>query len=263
MQGPPHAAAFALAGCPAGFGLPGFLSPDKNQLRLGPHENLSANSRTQKGGFAAGGLMSLPLKEAAMDTALAVIDMQNDFVLPDAPLRVAGAEASVPVIRALLDTARKRGWHVFHVIREHLPDGSDVEAFRMPMYGAGQGACVSGAPGASIVSALTPLPGEKIIRKRRFSAFFHTEFDLVLRSLGVRTLVLAGTQYPNCVRGTAVDGMSLDYRVIVVTDACSAQSEEIAAANIRDMRNMSIACVPLSDLDAALAADPADRKSVV
>lgn len=198
--------------------------------------------------------MSLPLKEAAMDTALAVIDMQNDFVLPDAPLRVAGAEASVPVIRALLDTARKRGWHVFHVIREHLPDGSDVEAFRMPMYGAGQGACVSGAPGASIVSALTPLPGEKIIRKRRFSAFFHTEFDLVLRRLGVRTLVLAGTQYPNCVRGTAVDAQYRDFRVVVVSDACSAATPEVAEANLRDMSKMGMECVTLDELSATGAA---------
>lgn len=191
-----------------------------------------------------------------MDTALAIIDMQNDFVLPGAPLRVAGAQATVPVIRTLLDTARARGWHIFHVIREHLADGSDVEAFRMPLYRQGRGACVSGTAGASIVAPLSPLPGETIIRKRRFSAFFHTELDLILRRLGVRTLALAGTQYPNCVRGTAVDGMSLDYRVIVVTDACSAQSPDIAAANIRDMRNMGIACVPLSELDATLGINP-------
>ncbi len=187
-----------------------------------------------------------------MDIALAIIDMQNDFVLPGAPLQVAGARNSLPTIRSLLDIARARSWHVFHVIREHRMDGVDAEAFRMPLYEEGHGVCVSGSSGAAIVSALTPLPGEGIIRKRRFSAFFHTEFDLLLRRLGVRTLVLAGTQYPNCVRATAVDGLSLDYRIVIVTDACSAQDDAVAAANIFDMRNMGILCAPLCELDTAL-----------
>lgn len=194
-----------------------------------------------------------------MDTALAIIDMQNDFVLPDAPLEVAGAWASVPTIRDLLDTARAHGWHVLHVIRAHRPDGGDAEAFRAHLYRQGQGVCVGGSDGARIVDELAPLPGEGIIHKRRFSGFFHTELDLVLRRFGVRRLILAGTQYPNCVRATAVDGLSLDYQVLVVTDACSAQSEDVAAANIRDMQGMGIICVPLAGLPAALARTERER----
>jgi len=77
-----------------------------------------------------------------------------------------------------------------------------------------------------------------------------------LRRLGVDTLVIGGTQYPNCVRGTAVDAMSRDYRVIVVSDACSAQTAQVAEANIADLRGMGIACVPLSGLNEALADAP-------
>lgn len=189
-----------------------------------------------------------------MNTALVIIDMQNDFVLPGAPLRVAGAEATVPTIRELLGLARTAGWPVIHVVREHRRDGSDVEAGRVSLFIQGTGVCVPGTDGARIIDELAPLPQEIIIRKRRFSAFFHTELDMVLRRLKVDTLLIAGTQYPNCVRGTAVDAMSLDYRTVVVTDACSAQSEAVAAANIRDIQNMGIACVPLAEVPSLLSA---------
>jgi nicotinamidase-related amidase len=186
-------------------------------------------------------------------TALLIIDMQKDFVLPGAPARVAGALASVPTLRRLLEQARAAGWPVVHVTREHRADGSDVELFRRGAFRQGRGFCLPGSDGAEIIAELTPLPGELRLVKRRFSAFLFTELDALLRRLGVDTLVLGGTQYPNCVRGTAVDAMSRDYRVVVVTDACSAQTPEIAEANIADMRGMGIACVPLAELAEQLA----------
>ncbi|MFR4118031.1 MAG: cysteine hydrolase family protein [Bilophila wadsworthia] len=104
-----------------------------------------------------------------------------------------------------------------------------------------------------MVDELAPLPNETILRKLRFSAFFQTELDMILRRLKIDTLLIAGTQYPNCVRGTATDAMSHDYNTIVVTDACSAQTDEIAATNIRDMKNMGITCVTLAELPSILA----------
>lgn len=183
-----------------------------------------------------------------MHAALLIIDMQNDFVLPGAPLCVRGAAPSVPVIRRLLLQARAQGLPVIHIIRQHNRDGSDVEKSRQELFQEGPGVCVPGTEGAQIVPALAPEEGEYIVHKRRFSAFFQTELDMLLRRLGVDTLLVTGTQYPNCVRGTAVDGMSLDYDVIVVTDACSAQSPDVEQANIRDMRNMGIRCLALNDL---------------
>ena len=184
-----------------------------------------------------------------MDTALLVVDMQNDFVLPGAPLHVAGAAATIPVIKNLLERARSRGWARIHVIRHHRRDGSDTEKWRVPLFADGPGICVPGTPGARIVDGLSPLPDEYIVPKCRFSAFFQTGLDLLLRRLGIQTVIVTGTQYPSCIRGTAVDAMSLDYRTIVVTDACSAQDETIASSNIRDMRNMGISCVRASELD--------------
>ena len=174
-----------------------------------------------------------------MNIALVIIDMQNDFVLPEAPLCVKGAQATVPTIQKL--------------IRQHRRDGSDVEIGRAPLFTQGAGICVPGTKGAEIVDELAPLPNETILRKLRFSAFFQTELDMILRRLKIDTLLIAGTQYPNCVRGTATDAMSHDYNTIVVTDACSAQTDEIAATNIRDMKNMGITCVTLAELPSILA----------
>ena len=185
--------------------------------------------------------------------ALLIIDMQRDFVLPAAALCVAGALPSVPVVRRLLDRARDRGWPVFHVVREHAPDGGDAEPCRRHLFRAGGGVCVAGTTGAAVVDELTPLPGERKLVKTRFSGFYRTSLEDELRALGVSTVLVAGTQYPNCVRGTAVDALYRDFRVIVVSDACSAQTPEVAEANIRDMRGMGIVCEPLDRLPELLA----------
>lgn len=184
--------------------------------------------------------------------ALAVIDMQNDFVLPGAPACVEGAHATVPTIRRLLERARADGWYVLHVVRAHRPDGCDAEKSRAHLFREGGGLCVAGTPGAEIVAGLEPSLGETVLVKTRFSAFMGTECHMLLRRLGVDTLLIAGTQYPNCVRGTAVDAFALDYDVIVVTDACSARTPQVAEANINDMRAMGISCVPFDSLDVAL-----------
>lgn len=184
--------------------------------------------------------------------ALAIVDMQNDFVLPGAPAQVAGARATIPTIRRLLDLARTQQWRIFHVTREHRADGSDAERFRVPLFTQGAGLCVQGTPGARVIPELEPAPGEYRLCKTRFSAFFNTCFDSMLRRLGVTSLVIAGTQYPNCIRATAVDALSLDYETFVVTDACSAQNEEIERSNIQDLLLMGVRCPRLSELLEAL-----------
>ncbi len=64
----------------------------------------------------------------------------------------------------------------------------------------------------------------------------------------VHRLVVCGTQYPNCIRATAFDGLSLNYEVVVASDATSAASEEVAQANIRDLRGVGIGCIPVAEL---------------
>ena len=176
-------------------------------------------------------------------TALIIIDMQNDFALPGAPMSVAGAMAVLPNIKRVLAHFRDHGLPVFHVVREYRADGSDIEATRLQGFLADKPYCVPGTKGCEIVTGLEPLPGEYRIVKNRFSAFMHTELDFMLRRLEVDTIVVCGIQYPNCIRTTIFDGVAHGYNVILVTDAAGAQTEETARANILDIANIGVRCV--------------------
>ena len=175
-------------------------------------------------------------------SALIIIDMQNDFVLPGSPACVAGALDSIPNIARVLEKFRKDRTPVFHVVREYRKDGSDIEISRQKPFLNGEAYVVPDTKGCEIVQELQPLKGEYRIVKNRFSAFMNTELDFMLRRLGLQNLVICGTQYPNCIRATIFDAVSYGYNVILITDAASAQTEEIAQANINDIKNIGVAC---------------------
>ena len=174
--------------------------------------------------------------------ALLVVDMQNDFVLPDAPLCVRGALATVPRIALAVERFRTRDWPVIWVVREHVADGSDLERMRAEQL-AGQAVLVPGTPGGEIVAGLQPLNSEHRVVKKRWSAFMQTSLDGLLRRWQIDNIAVAGTQIPNCLRATVFDAVCYDYRVALLTDACSAQSEEVAAANVRDIENIGVDCL--------------------
>lgn len=194
----------------------------------------------------SGDLKSIKSKS---DVAILVIDMQNDFVLPGAILCVDGAYQTIPAIQDLLAHGRSKGWNIVHVIREHDASGLDVDAPRIKLFTNGKpGYCVKGTKGAEIVKGLEPKPGDLIVKKTRNSGFFNTNLHAVLQRMGVTTVIIAGTQYPNCVRGTAADAMSYDYETIICLDACSAKTKAVADANISDMKNMGIQCISLAEV---------------
>lgn len=184
----------------------------------------------------------------AKNTALFIIDMQNDFVLPTSPFCIAGAQKTVPNILAVLNQFRIRNDPVFHIVREHREDGSDIESFRYAGFVQGRKYAVPGTKGCEIVEELKPKDSEYTIIKKRFSGFMNTELDSILRRLQISNIVMTGTQYPNCVRATAFDAVALGYHVTIITDATSAQTDEIANANIIDLENIGVYCIRSSEL---------------
>lgn len=177
------------------------------------------------------------------ESALLIVDMQNDFVLPGAPMCVGGGMAIVPNLKKVLDAFRRQSLPVFYIVREYRADGSDIETTRLDGFLTEQSYCIPGTSGCDIVGDLTPLEGEYRIVKNRFSGFMNTELDFMLRRLGVSDIIVCGIQYPNCIRATVFDGIALGYNVTVVTDATGAQTDEVARANIVDIANIGITCV--------------------
>lgn len=181
-------------------------------------------------------------------SALFIIDMQNDFVLPGSPCCINSAYATVPVIAAVLTRFRTASAPIFHIVREYRADGSDIEKFRYKEFIEGKKCAVPGTLGCEVVEELSTIEGEYRIVKNRFSGFMNTELELVLRRLGVTDIIITGTQYPNCVRATAYDAVAYGYTVTVLTDATSAASEGVAEANIMDLRNIGIRCINSSEM---------------
>jgi nicotinamidase-related amidase len=183
--------------------------------------------------------------------ALLIIDMQNDFVLEGAPLKVVQARSVVPKIYEVLAGFRKKRLPVFHILRVHRKDGSDVEITRQELFRKHPFA-VEGTHGAAVIEELAPLPGEYVIPKIRMSAFIGTELDLMLRNIGIEELVVTGIQTPNCVRTTVFDAIAYNYPVVLVEDAVGAQSDEIHKANVRDMENIGVKILKTQDIGAYL-----------
>lgn len=175
----------------------------------------------------------------ARSAAFVIIDMQNAFIDPASSLCIAGAASTVPACARALAAARAQGSPVFHVRRAYAADGSDVEACRWATWNEGGRPLSSRCPeSADSPEELRPAPGDRVVVKPRFSAFFGTELDLTLRRMGVTTVVLAGTTTPNCIRSTCYDALSLGYNVVIVEDCTSSRTPDVQRANIEDMRHI-------------------------
>lgn len=183
--------------------------------------------------------------------AFLLIDMQNGFIDGASPLCIAGAAATVPACAHALAAAREHGLAVFHVRRAYAADGSDVEAVRWKAWAEGGRPLSSADPmSLSCPSELAPAPGEPVVVKPSWSAFFGTDLDVLLRARGIGTLVLAGTTTPNCVRSTAYDGLARGFNVAVLRDATSSRSPEAQEANLADMEAAGIQLIHTDDFAA-------------
>lgn len=183
--------------------------------------------------------------------AFLLIDMQNGFIDGASPLCIAGAAATVPACAHALAAAREHGLAVFHVRRAYAADGSDVEAVRWEAWAEGGRPLSSADPmSLSCPPELAPAPGEPVVVKPSWSAFFGTDLDVLLRARGIGTLVLAGTTTPNCVRSTAYDGLARGFNVAVLRDATSSRSPEAQEANLADMEAAGIQLIHTDDFAA-------------
>jgi len=172
--------------------------------------------------------------------ALIIIDMLNDFVDPSGKLYVPGSERIIPNIKKLKDAFKEAKLPVIYTNDAHLPD-VDKE---LKLWGEH---AVVGTWGAQVVEALKPEANDFVIKKRRYSAFFSTDLDLLLRELGVTELVLTGVATNVCVLHTAADAFFRGYSLIVVEDGTMAVPAEEQGRWLEYMKNVYGARVMKTD----------------
>jgi len=183
-------------------------------------------------------------------SALIVIDMQNGFLSPASPQYIAGAAATVPACARVIRACRQRGIPVFFVTRLYRADGSDVEHSRFASWLAGGRPLSPESPpeiDAAMPAEFEVCPQDYCVYKPRFSAFFQTPVDLMLRRLGRDSVLLAGTTTPNCIRTTAYDAISLEYNAAVLSDCTSSVSDAVQRANLEDMARVGVQILSSED----------------
>ena len=187
--------------------------------------------------------------------ALVMIDMQRGFIDPSSPLCIPAAAATVPACAEVIRLCHEKNVPVFYATRHYRADGSDVEKCRRAVWLAGGKplseeceACMSDA----YPEEFEVMESDFRIVKPRFSGFFGTPLDLILRRLGVDTVILAGTTTPNCIRTSCYDALSLDYDAIVLSDCTSSVTEEVQRANLGDMERIGAQIETVEGLRALL-----------
>ncbi len=152
-----------------------------------------------------------------MKPALLVIDMLNDFV--KGSLKIPGAERIVDNIKVLVDEFRRLNLPVIYVCDSHIK-GVDQE---LKIWGDH---AIRGTWGAQVIDELKPDERDFIVLKRRYSGFFQTDLELLLKELEVDTVVLTGVSTDICVQHTAADAFFRGYKIVVVEDATAAFTDE-------------------------------------
>jgi nicotinamidase-related amidase len=170
--------------------------------------------------------------------ALVIIDMLNDFV--DGSLANPRAQAIVPPLTRLLDHARREGWVVVFSNDAHSPGDPEMAVW-------GEHA-MAGTPGAQVIAALAPQPGEREIvsPKHYYGSFDETGLEQQLRALGVDEVVLAGQHTHICVRHTSNEAFRAGFRISVPKDAVAAfegVDEDVALDYLRTVYGARITTV--------------------
>jgi len=201
-------------------------------------------------------------------TALLIIDMQRDFVLPGGFGEALGndvtpLQATIGPTRRVLDAARALSVMIIHTREGHRPDLTDCPPSKL---GRGRGKTRIGDPGPmgrilvrgeighDIVPELYPKPGETVIDKPGKGAFYATDLELILRNRGIVTLIVCGVTTEVCVNTSVREANDRGFECVVLSDCVGSYFPEFQTAALAMVKAQGGIFGWVSDSRRALAA---------
>ncbi|MDO9508032.1 MAG: isochorismatase family cysteine hydrolase [Thermovirgaceae bacterium] len=189
--------------------------------------------------------------------ALLTIDVQREFQ-PGSPSGRLENAMAVPAASMVARAFREAAIPIVHIVRLYLPDASNADLCRRSRILSGDPLLVPGSDSSQIAPQLLPDPSirldhelllsgsiqrigpaESIIYKPRFGAFFQTPLNELLNNLGINTLVITGSNYPNCPRATIFEASERDFRIAAVRDAISLLED----SGVRELEAIGVLCI--------------------
>jgi nicotinamidase-related amidase len=190
--------------------------------------------------------------------ALLLIDVVDGFLAPHGSLYYPDAKAVVEPLRQLRDTARAAGRLIVYARDHHRAGLFDFENLHVELHLViGEADTV---PFGDFVPADTP--NEIAIPKRRYSAFYGTDLDMLLREQNVDRVVIAGVKTNVCLRSTVQDAFAAGYKVLVPRAATNSNRAHLAEASLEDIEHYFGRVVDLDEaLDVLRADEPAAEET--
>jgi nicotinamidase-related amidase len=177
-----------------------------------------------------------PMRLKNRSACLLVIDMQNEFLDDDGRVFFHYARDIVPNVKRLIHACRRASIPVIFTGHVHEDAGVDggMTAEWWPQIASGE-SFVKGTRGVQIYDRIKPRKNEKVIWKHRYSAFYETDLEIMLRGLGVTDLIITGVLTNVCCESTARDAFFRDYRIFFMADATAASEPEFQVATLKTL----------------------------
>lgn len=187
--------------------------------------------------------------ERPHQVAVVVIDMQQDFCSPSGAFGMAGIDISaneriVSPTNTFVGRMRETGAHIIWIKQAASPNHmSPAIMRRLRRAPERMELCKQGTPGFNLTDGLKVEVADSTVEKFRYSAFFGSSLDQILRSSSIQTIVLTGTAANGCVDTTARDGAQMDYDVVIAQDLVGHSDATLASAALTNLdRHFALVC---------------------
>ena len=171
------------------------------------------------------------MKPHPKKSCLLVVDMQNYFLDRNSPTFTPGGLAILSNVKSLVKGFRQKKLPVIYTMHQHKSGQMDGGILGWWW----EGMIMEGTKDARIHPGLAPLPQEKVVTKHRYSAFYNTDLEIVLRCLNISDLIITGVMTNLCCESTARDAYFRDYRVFFVMDATGTVDEQLHLATLKNL----------------------------